>query len=118
MGLLQVGASVLTSLLIGALARFARAARTYLLLAFSILAVYWFQPLVPLRSFDFWLPTLTLGLVVLTWFLISPGDSHPEERTPEAASPTAGSSRPSAWRSRSNLIALALIAGLPVLIDL
>ena len=75
MGLLQVGASILTSLLIGALtAQLARAhvpSRTYLLLAFSVLAVYWFQPLVPLRSFDFWLPSLTLALVVLTWFITS-----------------------------------------------
>ncbi|MDQ2692195.1 MAG: hypothetical protein M3Y68_09205, partial [Chloroflexota bacterium] len=74
MGLLQVGVSILTSLLIGALTRFARlggTARTYLLLIASVLAVYWFQPLVPLRSFDFWLPSLTLGLVLLVWFQVS-----------------------------------------------
>jgi D-alanyl-lipoteichoic acid acyltransferase DltB (MBOAT superfamily) len=108
MGLLQVGASILTSLLIGALTsaagrsaavwtRFAQTARTYLLLAFSTLAVYWFQPLVPLRSFDFWLPSLTLALVVLTWFITSSGGI---------------------WRSRQNLIALLLITGLPALIAL
>jgi D-alanyl-lipoteichoic acid acyltransferase DltB (MBOAT superfamily) len=109
MGLLQVGASILTSLLIGALTHFARAARTYLLLAFSILAVYWFQPLVPLRSFDFWLPSATLGLVVLTWFITFPRSTQADADTTSAAS---------TWRSTPNLIALAILVGLPALIDL
>jgi D-alanyl-lipoteichoic acid acyltransferase DltB (MBOAT superfamily) len=106
MGLLQVGASILTSLLIGAMTRFAQAARVYLLLAVSILAVYWFQPLVPLRSFDFWLPSLTLALVVITWFITF------SNRAATEAAPT-----PS-WRSPENIIALALIAGVPALISL
>ena len=54
MGLTQIAASILTSILVGALTR--GAWRTYSLLALSALAVYWFQPVVPLRSFDFWLP--------------------------------------------------------------
>ncbi|HEX2997016.1 MAG TPA: hypothetical protein VHP14_19500, partial [Anaerolineales bacterium] len=108
MGLLQIGASILTSLLTGALSRFARSARMYLLLAVSILAVYWLQPLVPLRSFDFWLPTLTLALVVLTWFVTSSGGARAEADAP--AEPW--------WRSRQNIIALLLIVGLPALIDL
>jgi D-alanyl-lipoteichoic acid acyltransferase DltB (MBOAT superfamily) len=108
MGLVQIGASILTSLLIGALTRFAqtaRLARAYLLLACSILAVYWFQPLVPLRSFDYWFPTLTLALVVLTWFVTS--SKGGQER-----------SEVSTWHSRENLIALGLIIGLPAIIDL
>ena len=114
MGLLQVGASILTSLLIGALTsaavrrtRFAQAARAHLLLAFSILALYWFQPLVPLRSFDFWLPSLTLALVVLIWFITSTNGTQAE------ADPSAASGW---WRSSSNLIALAVIIALPALI--
>ena len=106
MGLIQIGASILTSLLIGALTRFARLglnARTYLLLAASILAVYWFQTLVPLRSFDFWFPSLTLALVVLTWFIISQSGTQANAGT---------------WRSAPNLIALLLIVGLPALIAL
>lgn len=109
MGLLQVGASILTSLLIGALARFAQTARTYLLLAFSILAVYWFQPLVPLRSFDFWLPSLTLALVVIVWFITSSTGARTDAVPPAATSP---------WRAPQNLIALLLIVGLPALIAL
>src|SRR5512134_3090247 len=100
MGLVQIGASILTSLLIGALTRFAPTARTtrvYLLLAASVLAVYWFQPVVPLRSFDFWLPSLSLALVLLIWFVTS---------------------QSGAWKSRQNLIGLFVIVGLATLIDL
>ena len=95
MGLLQIGASILISLLIGALTR--GMWRTYLLLAMSVLAVYWFQPLLPLRSFDFWLPSLSLALVLLTWLITSPAG---------------------AWRARQNWIALLIILGSVTLIDL
>src|SRR5215212_1576313 len=105
MGLLQIGASILTSLLIGALTHFARPARAYLLLAFSILAVYWFQPIVPLRSFDFWLPSLTLALVILVWFITSQSGSQ-------------ASAVSSTWHSPQNLIALTILVGLPALIDI
>ena len=97
MGLIQIGASILIALLIGALARGAQILRVYLLLAFSVLAVYWFQPALPLRSFDFWLPSLSLALTILTWLVISSSG---------------------VWRSRQNLIGLAIIVGLVTLIDL
>src|SRR5512147_3093450 len=115
MGLVQVGASILASLLIGALTRFAqgaRSARAYLLLACSVLAVYWFQPLVPLRSFDFWLPSLTLALVILVWFITA---ANPRM---DATAPAQAASESSTWRSPQNLIALALIVGLPAIIAL
>src|SRR5688500_13708587 len=95
MGLLQIGASVLAALLVGTLTR--GTWRTYLLLALSVLAVYWFQPVVPLRSFDFWLPSLSITLVVLTWSITS---------------------QPGAWRSRPNLMGLVLITTLITIIDL
>ncbi len=82
-------------MLIGALTR--GALRTYLLLASSVLAVYWFQPALPLRSFDFWLPSLSLALTVLTWLITS---------------------QPGAWRLRQNLIGLSIILGLVTLIAL
>ena len=95
MGLIQIGASILTALLIGALTR--GTLRIYLLLASSILAVYWFQPALPLRSFDFWLPSLSLALTLLTWLVVS---------------------QSGVWRSRQNLIGLAVIVGLVTLLDL
>jgi alginate O-acetyltransferase complex protein AlgI len=97
MGLIQIGASILTSLLIGTLTRGARSLRIYLLLAFSVLAVYWFQPLLPLRSFDFWLPSLSLAFVILTWLITS---------------------QPGAWRTRQNMIGLSIIFGLVTFIEL
>src|SRR4026209_907803 len=95
MGLLQIAASVLAALLVGALTR--SAARTYLMLALSVLAVYWFQPLLPLRSFDFWLPSLSLALVILVWFLTSQTD---------------------AWLARQNVYGLFIILGMVTIINL
>jgi D-alanyl-lipoteichoic acid acyltransferase DltB (MBOAT superfamily) len=95
MGLTQIAASILTSILVGALAHGTK--RAYSLLALSVLAIYWFQPVVPLRSFDFWFPSLSLALVLLTWFTTSPKG---------------------AWRSKQNLPGLLIIIGLVALIDL
>ena len=95
MGLLQTGASILTALLIGALAR--SNWRIYLLLTCSVLAIYWFQPLLPLRSFDFWLPSLSLALVILTWLITS---------------------QPGAWKRRQNIIGLSIILGTVTFIEL
>jgi D-alanyl-lipoteichoic acid acyltransferase DltB (MBOAT superfamily) len=50
-----------------------------------------------LRSFDFWLPSLSLALTVLTWWITSPAG---------------------AWRSRSSLVGLSLVVGLGTLIEL
>ncbi len=95
MGLIQIGASILAALLVGALTR--GAARIYFLLALSVLAIYWFQPAVSLRSFDFWLPSLSSTFVILIWFIIS---------------------QAGAWKSRHNLIGLSIMVGLVTLIDL
>jgi alginate O-acetyltransferase complex protein AlgI len=95
MGLVEIAASFSAALLVGALTRGAQ--RTVLLLILSVLAVYWFQPVVPLRSFDFWLPSLTLAFVILTWFITSRSD---------------------AWRIRQNLITLFIIFGIATLVVL
>ena len=98
MGLLQIGVSILAALLVGVLTRGVRSTwRTYLLLALSILAVYWFQPAIPLRSFDFWLPSISLALVVLTWFVTSESGT---------------------WRAHQNLNGLMVILGLATVIAL
>ena len=95
MGLIEIAASIAAALLVGALTR--GAWRTYLLLALSVFAVYWFQPAVPLRSFDFWLPSLTLTLVILTWFVTSKHET---------------------WRGHQNLVALGIVAGIATLVEL
>src|SRR5580765_4796730 len=95
MGLIEIAVSVAAALLVGALAR--GIWRTTLLLILSVLAVYWFQPVIPLRSFDFWLPSLTLTFVILTWLITSIGD---------------------AWRARQNLSTLLLIVGVVGIVEL
>ena len=45
--------------------------RKWGLLAASILAIYWLQPLLPIRNMDFWFPTATLGVILLSWALVA-----------------------------------------------
>lgn len=95
MGLLQIGISSLAAVLAG---RFTHGSlRTYALFVLSVLAVYWFQPLVPLRSFDFWLPSISLALVILVWLVVAPDVS---------------------WRAPRNLGGLGIIFGLVTIIEL
>ncbi len=46
--------------------------RIPLLLGVSALAVFVFQPVLPVRGLDFWLPTTTLAFATLTWILTTP----------------------------------------------
>lgn len=50
--------------------------RVWVLLVASALAIYWLQPGMPVRNLDFWLPTLTLGLTVLSWAVSSSPQEH------------------------------------------
>jgi len=95
MGLARIAASIMVSLLVGALMH--GKWRIYSLLAFSVLAVYWFQPVVPLRYFDFWLPSLSIALVILTWLITS---------------------KPGAWKGKPNAIGFLIIIGIITLVDL
>ncbi len=72
-------------------------ARGWLLLTASTLIIYWLQPAMPLRSLDFWLPTLTLAITVFSWLLTA----EPEQRT-----------------EKQNWLSAALLAGLVLLIAL
>lgn len=51
--------------------------RIYALTIVSVVALYWLQPSLKIQGYEFWLPTLVLGLVVLSWGLVS----GPEERS-------------------------------------
>lgn len=53
--------------------------RTTLILFGSVLGVYWMQPSTPVRNLDFWLPTVSIVLVVLVWAITRPVNS--EEQT-------------------------------------
>ena len=70
MGLTQVLIFTGAALLLRLFGRGVR--RGWLLLAASALAIYWLQPGMPIRYLDFWLPTETLGLAVLSWVAVTP----------------------------------------------
>ncbi len=46
--------------------------RGWLMLAASVLALYWLQPSTPVRNLDFWLPTASLALAVVVWAATQP----------------------------------------------
>ncbi|MGD8759466.1 MAG: MBOAT family O-acyltransferase [Anaerolineales bacterium] len=48
--------------------------RGWLLLAASVLAMYWLQPASTIRHLGFWLPTATLALTVLSWAITRGAD--------------------------------------------
>jgi D-alanyl-lipoteichoic acid acyltransferase DltB (MBOAT superfamily) len=48
----------------------------WLLLAASVLAIYWLQPATPIRNFDFYFPTATLVVTVLCWAVTAPPETR------------------------------------------
>ena len=55
---------------------FKQRGRGWFMLVTSTLAIYWLQPRLPIRGMDFWLPTLTLALAVLSWIITTPPENH------------------------------------------
>jgi len=43
--------------------------RLYFLLIASVIVIFWLQPALPLRGFDFWLPVITLLITVFSWYI-------------------------------------------------
>ena len=81
--------NILIFIIIGLLIRaFSRreGLRAWLLYLVSLLAIYWLQPLSPVRNLDFWFPTATLGLAALGWVLTTP----PDQRNGRANAPAFG----------------------------
>ena len=60
---------VLISFLLGWITR--KVQRENLILTFSIVLIFWLQPGLTLRYLDFWLPTATLFITMLSWALTS-----------------------------------------------
>ena len=50
--------------------------RGLFLFTLSILAVYALQPALPIRTLDFWLPTVALGLAAVFWVSLTPRESR------------------------------------------
>ncbi len=71
--------------------------RQWLLLAASIVLIYWLQPALPIRYVDFYLPTLLIGIIVLSWRSFSDAEIR---------------------KDKGNITALVVIVGVVVLINL
>jgi alginate O-acetyltransferase complex protein AlgI len=46
--------------------------RLYFLLVTSIFVIFWLQPALSLRGFDFWLPMATLLITIFSWYITAP----------------------------------------------
>ena len=71
--------------------------RLYFLLIASVLVIFWLQPALPLRGFDFWLPVATLIIIVFSWYITAPEETR---------------------RTRKNWIVPAIVFGVVLLLSL
>ncbi len=99
LGLETILVFVIFSLLYAGLAR--GKLRQWLLLGGSVLAVYWLQPWLPLRYADFVLPSLTLMLTVLGWWVTRTRDE-------KGLQPVRGDD----WLALGVIVGLALLMGM------
>ena len=54
--------------------------RKYFLLIASVLVIFWLQPALPLRGFDFWIPIVTLVITVFSWYVTATEESRHEKK--------------------------------------
>jgi D-alanyl-lipoteichoic acid acyltransferase DltB (MBOAT superfamily) len=72
MTLFQISTLSIISLLAGWLPNRWRRA---VILTLSLIAVYWLQPVSPIRNLDFWLPTAAIGLTLFVWAVTAPKET-------------------------------------------
>ena len=53
--------------------------RSWFLLVASVIVIFWLQPALPIRGFDFWIPIATLVLTIFSWYITA----NAEARRPE-----------------------------------
>lgn len=77
--------------------------RSWALMIGSVLAIYWLQPTLPIRQLDFSLPTSTILIAIMGWYLTREGNTETDKRENP---------------SREDLIALGISIGLILLLTL
>jgi alginate O-acetyltransferase complex protein AlgI len=109
---------------------FRERARHWLMLAGSVLAIYWLQPLSSIRYLDFWLPTATLALTLWVWALTRPAAGQPVPAQPAGTAPRLGAGNPAnaqavpvptptlAGFARADVLTAAVVVALVLLIGL
>jgi alginate O-acetyltransferase complex protein AlgI len=50
--------------------------RDWFLLIASILTIFWLQPALPIRGFDFWIPITTLLITIFTWLITADDEAR------------------------------------------
>jgi alginate O-acetyltransferase complex protein AlgI len=71
--------------------------RAWFLLIASVLVIFWLQPALPIRGFDFWIPTATLIITIFIWLITNDKESR---------------------SNRKNIFAFAIIAIILLLLNL
>lgn len=79
MTILEVLIMCAAALLWGAVMR--ERSRVHFLMAASVLVMFWLQPALPLRGYDFWIPLATLLLIVMGWFFTAEEEARREKNT-------------------------------------
>ena len=70
--------------------------RQWALFAGSVIALYWLQPFSPLRFSGYILPTTTVGLIVLSWWMTLPRKNEPQRHKDRQDNSKKDTSTPSA----------------------
>ena len=73
-----------------------RGRKNFLLIA-SVLVIFWLQPALPLRGFDFWIPVTTLIITIFSWYITATEETR---------------------REKKNWIVIAILAGTVLLLNL
>ncbi|MGD2161860.1 MAG: MBOAT family O-acyltransferase [Anaerolineales bacterium] len=68
MSIVQILIVLFVAFMIGAFLQ--RRSRLWAIFFLSLFCTYFFQPLVPLRNFDYWFPTFSILLTTITWFIV------------------------------------------------
>lgn len=71
--------------------------RSWFLLIASVVVIFWLQPALPIRGFDFWIPTATLIITIFSWYITA----NEEARS-----------------NKKNWLILAITAGIVLLLNL
>ena len=82
------------SLLCGILLR--ERGRSWFLLIVSVLVIFWLQPALPIRGFDFWIPVATLIITIFSWHITAKEETF----------------------NKKNGLVLAVVAGIVLLLNL
>ncbi len=68
--------NLLTLLFFAAILGQIKRGRSLVLMVSSVLIIYWLQPQTEPHNFTFWIPTFTLFIIVVTWFITAPPDTR------------------------------------------